>query len=354
MQRGYRRDMSNGQDQDGDVRTQTSRGRNYLLSAGALFVILLLGFAFTSSYVSALHHPKPHQVPVAVAGPSKAVSQAKQTMGDGEALDVQAKSDAGSARQAIKDRQVYGALVLGQNSDRLILADAAGPKVTSKIQQTVAQQEKQHGRQLETEHTHRLQSGDFQGLSSFYAVVGWAFAGYVAAIVLSFVVGPAPLTARRGGLRIAALAGYAVLSGLLGAIAVDPILGAIGGHFMELWAIGAFTTAAAGMATAALQALLSMGGTLLALLAFVVVGNPSAGGVFAPELLPAFFRAVGGWLPNGAGVDALRSLVYFDGAALTQPLSVLAGYVVVAGLVLAVVGRLRTRPPRFRVTTQVD
>jgi len=325
----------------------------YLLAAGGLVATLLLGFAFILSYVAALHKPTPHEVTIAVAGPARAVEQVQQSLGTRSEFRIRAEPTAARARQAVNDRDAYGALLLDRQGDQLIVADAAGPTATAVVQQATQRLSTASHRPLRVRHTHQLQAGDFRGLSSFYAIVGWAFAGYVAAIVLGFLAGPAPLTLKRAGLRLAGLAVYAVLAGLLGAVAVGPILGAIDGHFSDLLAIGAFTTAATAVASAALQALLSSGGTLLSLLAFVVVGNPSAGGVFPPPLMPTFFRWVGPWLPNGAGVESLRNLVYFDGAALLGPLAVLGAYVGVSAVVLAVVAVLRTQGPRFRVVLEV-
>jgi hypothetical protein len=71
----------------------------------------------------------------------------------------------------------------------------------------------------------------------------------------------------------------------------------------------------------------------LAILIFVVLGNPSAEGAYAPPLLPAFWRDIGPWLPNGAGTDAVRGIAYFNGASIATDALVIAGYAV-AGVVL--------------------
>ena len=59
---------------------------------------------------------------------------------------------------------------------------------------------------------------------------------------------------------------------------------------------------------------------------FVVLGNPSAGGAYQLPLLPGFWRTIGDTLPNGAGVDALRSIVHFDGHGTTAHLVTIAAY----------------------------
>jgi hypothetical protein len=72
-----------------------------------------------------------------------------------------------------------------------------------------------------------------------------------------------------------------------------------------------------------------------------VLGNPSAGGAYQAALLPPFWRALSGALPNGAGVDSVRRVVYFGANGVGGDLLVLALYVV-AGVVVTLVGsRLR-------------
>jgi hypothetical protein len=57
-------------------------------------------------------------------------------------------------------------------------------------------------------------------------------------------------------------------------------------------------------------------------------------------MLPQPWGDVGQFLPPGAGVSALRSVAFFDGAAAGTPILVL-GIWLVAGLVLLVAGGLR-------------
>ncbi len=74
-------------------------------------------------------------------------------------------------------------------------------------------------------------------------------------------------------------------------------------------------------------------GIAVAILLFVVIGNPSAGGAVPAALLPTFWRTVGPWLPNGAATEAVRSAVYFDAAGIGGPVLVIAAWAV-AGAVL--------------------
>ena len=135
-----------------------------------------------------------------------------------------------------------------------------------------------------------------------------------------------------------------MLSGLGGAIIVDPVLHALPGHFAALWWTGALIVFGTAAVTMALQAFFGIVGIGLAVIIFVVLGNPSAGGAFQKHLVPSFWRAIGDWIPTGAGTTAVRNIVYFSGNALATPMVVLAAWVV-AGAVLLLLGSLRRREP---------
>jgi hypothetical protein len=101
------------------------------------------------------------------------------------------------------------------------------------------------------------------------------------------------------------------------------------GHGYALVALfGALTVLAAGAATVAFQATLNLGGTMLAILAFVILGNPSAGGASPTEMLPGLWRVVGPWLPPGACASGVRSASYFPDASIARPLIVLLVWII--------------------------
>jgi hypothetical protein len=169
--------------------------------------------------------------------------------------------------------------------------------------------------------------------------------GYLLAALLGLTGERRPdlrTTARRLGLAL----GFAVLGGLGGALIAGPVLGALTGHVLALWGLGTLLTFAAAAVTVALSALLGVVGIGVTILLFVVLGNPSAGGAYQEGVLPAFWAAIGGWLPNGAGVDALRRIVYFDAAGSSAPLLVAAAWALGGTLVALLTAWLRTRPEK--------
>jgi hypothetical protein len=187
------------------------------------------------------------------------------------------------------------------------------------------------------------QAGDGQGSSGFYLVIGCVLAGYLLAALLGMAQGTRPATFRRAVWRLGTTVPYAVLVGLGAAIIADPVLGALTGHFGALWGIGTLLVLAAATVTVSFQMLFGVLGVGVAILVFVVLGNASAGGAYPAELLPSFWATIGGWLPNGNGMVALRRAVYFQGADVGPRLWVLIAWAVAGTILTLVVARLHQR-----------
>jgi hypothetical protein len=298
---------------------------------GALLVALVLQFVFALSYTGALHDPKPHRVPVAVVGTIPPDAPIRRST----ALRLVQKPDERAARAAITDRDVYGAVVLP--SRRLLVATAASPAVAQVLERAFS------GAGLRVQDVRPLAAGDPRGLSIFYAVLAWVFGGYLGATILGLVVGTKSRGLHRALARLSALAVYAVAAGLLGALVAEPILHALSGHFLPLAGVGMLIVFAAAALTEALVALFGIAGTGIALVALILLGNPATGVAFSPAMIPGFWRAIGFWLPPGAGVRAETGAVYFQGHATLGALAVLAVYASVGAAVALLMGR-RRRP----------
>ena len=339
--------MSSGLSGENCERGFAGELKDAVTARAALLVIgvLLLQFGFIISYVGALHHPYPHRASIAVAAPAQ-VSDKLVAQLNGlpkKELDARPVGSAADARREVLDQKAYSALVVDPNGtkDTLLVANARGPVLATAIQQIVTSAESSQGRTLATEDLVPLASGDADGLSSFYLVVGWCVGGYLVASILGISAGARPANFSRALIRVGVLALYSVVAGIGGAVIVGPVLNALPGSILGLWGVGALLVFAVGAFTMALQCLFGIVGIGLAVLLFVVLGNPSAGGVFPPPMLPPFWRAIGPWLPNGAATTVTRSIAYFDGTQITGPLLVLAVWAVVGVAVSLVVTRLR-------------
>jgi hypothetical protein len=205
------------------------------------------------------------------------------------------------------------------------------------VQDIIAQTEAAQHRHATVTDAVPAQPGDARGLSGFYLVVGWLVGGYLVAALLGIATRPRPATTRRAIIRLIVLVPYAIVSGLAGAIIVGPVLGALTGHLIAISALGALIVYCAAVVTMGFQVLLGTLGVGLTLILFVVLGNPSAGGAYPAPLLPGFWRAISPALPNGAGVQALRHIVYFGSYGITGNLLVIAVYIVTA-ITVAITG----------------
>jgi hypothetical protein len=169
-----------------------------------------------------------------------------------------------------------------------------------------------------------------EDLSGFYLVVGWLVGGYLVAALLGIATRPRPATTRRAIIRLIVLVPYAILSGLGGAIIVGPVLGALTGHLLAISALGALIVYCAAVVTMAFQVLLGTIGVGLTLILFVVLGNPSAGGAYPAPATPGLLARDQPRPPNGAGVEALRRIVYFGSYNITGNLLIISLYIVTA------------------------
>lgn len=301
--------------------------------------VLLLQLGFILSYVGAFHAPSPHRIPVAVVAPAQASAQVVGRLNalPGAPLHAHAVDSAARARAEIGTGSSSAALVLGAGPrDQLLVASGGGASVVTAVEQVAAQVEAAQHRTVTTSDIVPLQSGDGRGLTGFYLVVGWIVGGYLVSALLGVSAGARPATPRRAVIRLLAVVPYAVLSGLFGALIVDQLLGALTGHMLALWWLGALVVFGAAAVTMAFQVLLGVLGIGATVLVFVVLGNPSAGGAYQPSLLPPFWRALSGALPNGAATDTVRRLAYFGGHGIGGHLLVLAVYAV--GGVVAALG----------------
>ncbi len=290
-----------------------------LLLAGALILMV----AFAASYVGAFHDPTPRHMPVALVGTAEQARQLNAL--DGQPLDVRAVSSRDQAMRLVNDREVYGAY--DPSANRLYVASAGNRAAATALELTVNRVLASQNRPAaQVQDVKPLGASDPNGTSLFYVVIAWVFGGYFAAVLLGMVAGNRSSSRNLAGLRVGALAAFAVLGSLLTLLVVRLGFDVLTGSFFAVWAAGALIVFATAVASSGLQALAGMAGTGLVILLFVILGNPAAGGAYARPLLPGFWGTVGGLLPPGAGVDLVRSILYFDGARILGPIAVLVGW----------------------------
>ncbi|MFD4259153.1 DUF3533 domain-containing protein [Streptomyces sp. NPDC058534] len=311
--------------------------------------VIALQLLFIASYVGALHDPRPRDVPFGVVAPPAVADRTVSGLEGlpGSPLDPRTVADAASARKQIENRDIDGALVVEDSgrTDTLLVASGGGTVLATTLEGLVAEVERSQDRAVRTVDVAPASAQDFDGLSSFYLVVGWCVGGYLCASILAISTGARPANPRRAAIRLIVMALVSIVGGLGGAVIVGPILGALPGGVVDLWGLGALITFAVGAATLALQGVFGIVGIGLAILLVVIAGNPSAGGAFPLPMLPPFWQAIGPALPPGAGTWAARSIAYFEANDVTESLLVLWAWAV-AGTVIAMLAAVLRRERR--------
>ncbi|MFG3528496.1 DUF3533 domain-containing protein [Streptomyces sp. NPDC047917] len=332
--------------------------KNAVTPRAALLVIGVLGLQllFIASYVGALHKPKPTDVPFGVVAPRQISAQLLTELKNlpGGPLDPREVADAATAREQVLDRRIDGALLVDPRgtTDTVLVASGGGTSMATTLTKILTEVDRTRQRTVRTVDLAPASGQDFNGISSFYLVVGWCVGGYLCASILAISAGAKPANRRRAVIRTGVMALYSIVGGIGGAIIIGPILGALPGSFWGLSGLGALTVFAVGMITLALQALTGIVGIGLAVLIVVIAGNPSAGGAYPLPMLPDFWRAIGPALPPGAGTWVARSIAYFRGNAVTGSLLVLSAWAVVGTAITLLVAARRSpeelsgeRPP---------
>ncbi|GAA0513943.1 membrane protein [Paractinoplanes deccanensis] len=274
---------------------------------------------------------EPRDLPIAVAGPPALAAQLQAARPG--AFDITTVPDAAAADAAIKDRDVYGAILVTAAGPEVHIASGGSPTVATLLSQaaTALPTQPAGAGGVVVKDVVPLDADDPRGAGFAAAFLPLAITSLAAGFLVFLLLD-------RRAARVTALVAYGVFAGL-GAAAVQQLwLGIVPGDYLAV--AGALGLFAFGMAAAVagLAALLGEAGVGLGALIFFLVGNAISGVAAAPELLPQPWGAVGQWLPIGAGGSLLRSAAYFDGGGAGLPVAVLTAYGI-GGLLLVLIGR---------------
>jgi hypothetical protein len=288
--------------------------------------------------VGALHEPKFHHVPLGVVGDPRLADR----LDVGGAFATTAVSSRAAAVSRIYDRKDLGAIVVAPRRIDVLVAGAGGRALTAAMATDVplaVRAATGTSVPIDVVEVRPLPMTDPNGLTPFYLVLGIVVASFMGATTFALVFGLKPV-GRRIWWRILGFAVMALFMGL-GEVGIVNAIGPLRGHYVVLALVGLLLGTTVGTITVALQSLLGMFGTGVAILIFVVLGNPASSGPVATKLLPGFWRTIGPYLPSGAGTDLVRNIAYFDGNATTRPVVALFVWLVAALGLAAVSTRLR-------------
>jgi hypothetical protein len=306
-----------------------------ILGLTAVLTVLLIAFAWPSA------RSQPRDLPLAVAGPPAAVAQVsgglEKALPGG--FDIESVADRGAAVEAIKNRDVYGAIVLGQQNPEVLTASAGGPAVAQILTQLSAGMAAQNGGTApKVTDVVPLPKDDPRGAG---------LAAGALPLVLGGIIGAAALIQllKNGVGRVRGAIGYAITGALALTAVLQFWLGSFEGNYFANASVIAMSIGAISLTLLGLEWLFGAVGLACGSAVMMLLGNPLSGMTSAPEMLPTGWGTLGQFLPPGAAGTALRSVSFFDGAGSGRSFVVL-GCWLLFGLILCGLGAARGRSRR--------
>ena len=288
-----------------------------ILVVPLVVAVVLTLFAWPSSRL------EPRDLPIAVAGAPAAANAIEHELSAQEgAFDIHRYATEGEAREAIEDREVYGAFVASPSDPKVLTSSAGSPAVAQLLTHAAAEQDAEIEDVVTTP-----KAGS--GLGS--TVLPLVLAGVLTGILASLAV-------TRGSARAGLTIAGSVLAGLAAALVADTWLGIVEGDWLVNAGAFALTFLAIAAAITGLYSLFGKAGLGIGALLMIFVGNPFSAAATAPELLPQPVGGLGQLMPPGAGANLLRSTGFFDGAGSAEHVAVLAVWAV-AGLAAMLLAR---------------
>jgi hypothetical protein len=288
-------------------------------------VVLVTLFAFFFVYPA--HNPEPNGLPVAVVGDETIVGV--DTAGDG--FDAVRFEDETAAREAILDREVYGAFVSG-SPPRVVIASAASLPA-AQLLTGVAE-----AARATPVDVRELDEDDPRNVSINLTGLATTITSILGALLLFNLAPRLP-----AAWRLASLALFALFGGAMAMLVVQVLIGALPGSYLALTGVVALAIFAVASVSAAIIGAIGFPGVGLSFMLFLMLGNPGSGAASAPELLPEPWKTGGQLLPPGAAATGLRNVAYFGAAQAEMWLTVLVVYAVIGIASLGTLGRRRRR-----------
>lgn len=230
-------------------------------------------------------------------------------------FEFSATTSVDQARAAVAGRDVVAAYVLPSAespSAELVTAGAAGMSQQQLVARTFDQVAQSQGVPLVTSDVAPLSGEDSMGTVAMYLGMGWIMAGFLLAMVLG---NAAPDLIRLRRFAPIAVAWGIVMSAVVWLIA-GPIVGAVSGHFLALWGIGALAIAAVALFSSVFVRLLGIIAVIPIITVLMFLGVPASGGGVSVYMIPELFRALHAVLPMPAAVESARAVLYFDGTGV--------------------------------------
>ena len=324
--------------------------RRSLQRGGVVIVVaMVVGLLFVGSLVGGLHQPKFHKVPIAVSGPAAL----EQALSSGDQFAVTRVDSLQAAVDRVDDHDALGGVVVGRRGIQVLVASVGGLTVSSALRTELPPKLKAvapRGTPVRVVDLKPAPKNDPLGLSPFFLALSLTIGSYIGAVFFALAFGVKPV-GRRVWWRLLGVGIIALMLGL-GEVAVVYAIGPLQGHYVTLALASVLLGLSVSVMTVGLQSFLGILGTAVAILVFVILGNPASGGPIPNQLLPGIWRTIGPYLPVGAGTGLIRNIAYFGGHNLARPLLVLFTWVSVG--IVFVLASVRARPLGLQMKDDFD
>lgn len=295
-----------------------------------LIAAIVAQLALVTCFVGAMNSPRLHHAAVAYVRQPGAPAIENVHFHPVDAIQLRSYSSERAATTAVEHGDIAAAIVRDTQSEKVIVAGAAGPVLTASIEQTVQAQAKAAGIPVSLRDVNALPTHDSRALSTFLLTIGWVIGGYLGIMLLTRALGAAGRTPTGAAMLVGWTAVYAFTSAALGVFLVDCGLHVVTGNAWPIIAAGSLIVFTVGIFTASLLSLLGMSGLVVAIASLVILGNPTSGGSVPTEMLSGGWRVLADILPTNAGVRLVRSIQYFHGHNISGPLAILGAYAIAA------------------------
>ena len=248
--------------------------------------------------------------------------------------------------RSVQDRTVSAAFVLPspeRPSPTLVTNQAAGASAKQVVAAVFGQVSAAQQTDLVTEEVAPLSTSDTTGSVSMYLAMGWVLSGFLI-IVVGANAAPASRPLRR---LVPIVAGWSVFMSAVLWLIAGPITGSVSGHFWPLLGTGTVAIFCVAMFTTVLERLVGMLAVVPAVGLLLLVGIPASGGGLSIYLEPEVFRVLHEILPMPAGVESVRSILYFGGDTVWSHLLTFGVWGAVSLVLVTIIDRvkpLRTAP----------
>ena len=306
--------------------------RRFILLLVIVPVIVTLAVA---AFTWASADPDPHDLPIGASGPPGAIEAIEGKLATHpDAFDLHEYASAGEAREAIENREIYGAHVQSESGPQLLTASAASSAVTQILTTTLASPDA-GGTPPAVVDVVPADSDDPRGSALGSLVLPLVLVSVITAVIVLLV-------ARPGWEQVGMIASAALVGALVAVAIAQGGFGVLQGNWALNVVAPALTIAAIAATIVGLTSAFGRIGLVAVAPLMIFLGNPWSGAMSSPHLLPEPAGLIGQLLPPGAGSTALRSLSFFDGAGSGTPILVLSLWIAL-GVGGICIGAMRRR-----------